>query len=173
MTNDELRDLLAPYRDTYPADADIDIATYTCACCFSRDEVNSIARWKFQTDRRRLTRTLNLLATNTDFDFQNLTSRALRNQDDLAALLLAMELNGVGKAFGSAILMAADPCRFSVLDYRAARALQALGYLTDCSTPTPENPAPWVRYLAAARDVAERTGWTLRNVDRALWEAGG
>ena len=89
-------------------------------------------------------------------------------------MLLVRLLDGVGKALGSAILMACEPWRYSVIDVNAVRAIQALGYLRDCPTPTNRNRSlpDWVRYLAAVRDVASRTGWTLRDVDRALYHAG-
>jgi FtsZ-interacting cell division protein ZipA len=112
------------------------------------------------------------VARNSDRDFENLTSRAFRSDDDLAALLLVEELSGVGKALGSAILRARDPARYTVTDV-AAQAIQSLGYFRDLPSPRDDNNLPaWDRYLAAARDLALRTGWTLRDTDRALFTAG-
>jgi hypothetical protein len=83
------------------------------------------------------------------------------------------QLSGVGKALGSAILMARDPARHAVIDVNAAQAIQALGYLRDLPGPRGGKSLPtWDRYLAAARDLALRTGWTLRDTDRALFTAG-
>jgi hypothetical protein len=97
---------------------------------------------------------------NSDRDIESLTSRAFRCNDDLGALLLIRQLRGAGKAFGSAILMAQDPARYSVIDVNAVRAVQALGYLQDCPRPTSQDRTlpNWDRYLAATRDVAARTG---------------
>jgi hypothetical protein len=168
-----LQAVLDPYLAAYPPEADDALVPLRCKCCFDRGEVDTVAAWKFQTNSLQLARTAPDLAKNTDFDIEDLTSRAFRCPDDLGALLLVAELIGVGKGLGSAILTAYDPCRFTVYDYRAGLALQALGYLRDLPAPTTNDPSlPWLRYVAAARDVATRTGWTLRNVDRALWEAG-
>jgi hypothetical protein len=123
---------------------------------------------------QRLKRTKNVLAQNSDRDFENLTYRAVSGNDDTGAMLLVRALDGVGPALGSAILMASAPWRYSVIDVNAVRAIQAVGYLRDCPTPTGQARSipPWTRYICAARDVAARTGWTLRDVDRALCEAG-
>jgi hypothetical protein len=173
LTNDELRDLLAPYLSSYPIAIDTTLSELVGKRCFDRKDVEAIVDWKFQDNRHRRVRTRNLLSQNSDLDIEDLTSRAFRCSDDLGALLLVMELIGVGKALGSAILTAYDPSRFTVYDFRAGRAAQALGYLRDLPTPSSEgDELPWIRFLGAVRDLAARAEWTLRNVDRALWEAG-
>ena len=174
LSNDELRALLDPYRVKYSVEYDDVLEDLARKCCFDHKDVDQVATWKFGNWPQRLQRTRNLLVRNSDHDFKNLSSRAFKCNDDLGALLLVKLLDGVGKAFGSAILMAHDPARYSVIDTNAVRAIQAIGYLRDCPRPTGQDrslPA-WDRYLAAARDVAARTGWTLRNVDRALYYAG-
>ena len=67
--------------------------------------------------------------------------------------------------------MAQQPSRYTVIDVNAVRALQAVGYLRDCPRPTNRKRSlpGWDHYLAAVRDIAARTGWTLRDVDRALY----
>ncbi len=174
LSNSELRALLDPYRAQYSVEYDEVLAGLERKCCFDRQDVDRVATWKFGTWPQRLKRTRNLLAKNSDRDIENLSSRAFRCNDDLGALLLVELLDGVGKALGSAILMAHDPGRYSVIDVNAVRAIQAIGYLRDCPRPTGQDSSlpPWDRYLAAVRDVAARTGWTLRNVDRALYHAG-
>jgi hypothetical protein len=114
------------------------------------------------------------IVNNSDRDFENLTSRAFRSHDDLAALLLVKELSGVGKAPGNAILMARDPSCYTVIDVNATHAVQALGCLRDLPSPRDDDSSlpTWGRYLEAARDMALRTGWTLRDIDRALFKAG-
>lgn len=68
--------------------------------------------------------------------------------------------------------MARDPARYTVIDVNAAQAIQALGYLRDLPSPLDDHNLPTLdRYLAAARDLALRTGWTLRDTDRALFKA--
>jgi hypothetical protein len=117
-------------------------------CCLSLNQLERIAEWKFQSDPRRLTRTRNLLKQNSDFEIQDLTSRACRCSDELGALLLVKMLKGLGKAFGSAVLMVQDPCQFTVYDIYAAKAVWRIGYLTDCPYPdeTEQNELPWIRF---------------------------
>lgn len=174
LSNEQLKSLLDPYRTQYDTAYDERLLRLGQKNYFSREDIDQVAEWKFGSWAARLQRTRNLLAGNSDRDIENLTSRAFACNDDLGALLLIRLLRGVGKALGSAILMAHDPARYTVIDVNAVRALQALGYLRDCPRPTaPNSPLPnWDRYLAAARDTAARTGWTLRDVDRSLFHAG-
>jgi hypothetical protein len=174
LSNEELRSLLDPYRNKYPLGYDDRLSCLMGKDSFDREDLDRVAQWKFGRLPARLQRTRNLLANNSDRDIESLTSRAFGCNDDLGALLLVALLDGVGKALGSAILMAHDPARYSVIDVNAVRAIQAIGYLRDCPAPGErDNSLPnWDRYLAAVRDVAARTGWTLRNVDRALFMAG-
>lgn len=70
--------------------------------------------------------------------------------------------------------MARVPSRYTVIDVNAAHAIQALGYLRDLPSPRDDGgglPA-WDRIPGGARDLALRTGQTLRNIDRALFKAG-
>ena len=174
LSDDELHALLDAYRVLYSVEYDEVLRQLEHKTCFDREDVDLIATWKFGNWPQRLARTRNLLAKNSDRDIENLSARAFRCNDDLGALLLIELLAGVGKALGSAILMAHEPSRYTVVDVNAARAIQAIGYLRDCSRPTGrEGSLPgWDHYLAAARDIAARTGWTLRDVDRALYCAG-
>jgi hypothetical protein len=174
LSSDELRVLLNSYRAQYRLEYDQVLQRLEHKHCFNREEFNIVATWKFSNWPQRLIRTQNLLERNSDRDIEYLSSRAFRCNDDLGALLLIELLDGVGKALGSAILMAHDPGRYSVIDVNAVRAIQALGYLRDCPRPTGQDRSlpNWDRYLSAARDIAARTGWTLRDVDRALYYAG-
>lgn len=160
LSNEQLKSLLDPYRTQYDTAYDERLLRLGHKNYFSREDIDQVAEWKFGSWAARLQRTRNLLADNSDRDIENLTSRAFACNDDLGALLLIRLLRGVGKALGSAILMAHDPARYTVIDVNAVRALQALGYLRDCPRPTaPNSPLPnWDRYLAAARDTAARPG---------------
>jgi hypothetical protein len=168
LSNDELRALLDPRRAQYTLAYDEVLSGLERKRYFDREDLDRIAGWKFGSMPQRLQRTRNLTTQNSDRDVESLTSRAFRCNDDLGALLLVELLHGVGKAFGSAILMAHDPSHYRVIDVNAVRAIQAVGYLRDCPRPTSQDNS----LLAAARDVSARTGWTLRNVDRALYHAG-
>jgi hypothetical protein len=80
-------------------------------------------------------------------------------------------LQGVGPALGSALLMTMDPQRWTVLDQRAAASINAIGY-TDVPLDSQDLRA-WLPYLRACRDIHNRTGESLREVDRALYAAKG
>ena len=174
LPNDQLRSLLEPYLDQYDVEYDDQLNGLEGKAFFDRVDVEQVASWKFGTWPARLDVTMRNLGKNSDRDFENLTSRAFRCHDDLAALLLVEQLSGVGKALGSAILMAYDASRYTVIDVNAARTIRALGYLRDLPSPSDDDRSlpTWDRYLAAARDLALRTGWTLRDTDRALFKAG-
>jgi hypothetical protein len=174
LSNDDLRTLLTPYRDQYDVSYDHRLKDLPGMFWFDADDVDRVTYWKFSRMPHRLQRTRNLLRQNSARDFENLTAKAFRCNDELGALRLVTLLAGVGKALGSAILMASEPARYSVIDVNAVRAIQALGYLRDCPTPANRDSSlpSWERYLSAVRDVAARTGWTLREVDRALYKPG-
>ena len=109
LSNGELRTLLHTYRARYSLEYDEMLRNLERKHCFNRKELNIVATWKFNSWRQRLTRTQNLLERNSDRDIEHLSLRAFRCNDDLGALLLIELLDGVGKALGSAILMAHDP----------------------------------------------------------------
>jgi hypothetical protein len=174
LSDAELHALLDAYRAQYRVEYDEVLRQFEHKTCFDREDVDVVATWKFGSWPQRLARTRNLLAKNSDRDIENLTARAFRCNDDLGALLLIELLVGVGKALGSAILMAHEPRRYTVIDVNAARAIHTIGYLRNCPRRTDRNRGlpNWDHYLAAVRDIAARTGWTLRDVDRALYCAG-
>ncbi|MFD5464826.1 hypothetical protein ACFWIQ_18665 [Kitasatospora sp. NPDC127059] len=79
---------------------------------------------------------------------------------------------GTGDALASAVLTAAAPDRMAVYDRRVQGALDALG-LTLTSAP-----GRYGRYLRLLDDLlrhggARAEGWTARDVDTALYWAGG
>jgi hypothetical protein len=143
-----------------------------------------LARWKFESNRARLRRTLNLLARNEQSLADELTWRALACNDDLGAWLIAQQILGFGPALASAMLMAHDRERFTVLDVRAFKSIVLLvqtGSLTGRDVDPgllvrgarPSAAGTWLAYLNACRALAIVTGCSLRDVDRALYRANG
>jgi hypothetical protein len=127
--------------------------------------------WKFQTWASRRSRTHNLLAREDSLRVVELTRRAFACNDELGALLIVCQLSGVGPALGSALLMAHDPDRYTVIDVRALRSVRSLELLPPGTLEaTTEN---WLAYLEACRELQMATDETLRNVDRALYAADG
>jgi hypothetical protein len=143
-----------------------------------------LARWKFASNRARLRRTLNLLAGNEQSLADELTRRALACNDDLGAWLIAQQIRGFGPALASAMLMAYDRKRFTVIDVRAFKSIVLL-VRTGSLTGRDVDQGPlvqgarfghartWLAYLSACRALATATGCSLRDVDRALYQANG
>ena len=143
-----------------------------------------LARWKFQFYPSRLQRTLNLLADNEQGWADDLSRRALACNDDLGAWLIAQRILGVGPALASAMLMAHDRERFTVIDGRAFKSIRVLvqaGSLTGSGVDPGRLvqgaqftwAGTWLAYLHACRVLAETTRQSLRDVDRALYAANG
>ena len=96
-------------------------------------------------------------------------------------------------AVASAVLMVLDPDRWSVMDRMANKSLVALrnalsvseeishelgnlAYLISGFSPPVDYLArseDWPRYMAICREIAQLTGVSLREVDRALYKARG
>jgi hypothetical protein len=143
-----------------------------------------LARWKFHHFPSRLRHTLDLLAGNDQPWADELARRAVGCNDDLGAWLIAQRILGVGPALASAMLMAHDPGRFTVLDVRAYRSIVLLaqsGVLAGNGIdPTGllerarfSAAGTWLPYLHACRALATAVGCSLRDLDRALFAAKG
>jgi hypothetical protein len=143
-----------------------------------------LARWKFQSFPARLRRTLDLLAGNDQDQADEFSRRAVACNDDLGAWLIAQRISGVGPALASAMLMAHDPERFTVLDVRAYRSIVLLAqtgllpsYGIDPTRLTERArfsaAETWLAYLHACRALARAVGCSLRDLDRALFAAKG
>ena len=89
----------------------------------------------------------------------------------LAALARVESLSGVKARTGSALLAIFRPERYTVMDWRARQTLEAFGYLQDLRRASWTNV--WPGYMSLCRDIASRTGVSLRDLDRALWSAQG
>lgn len=133
-----------------------------------RDQLTVVLKWKLEA--RWLPGTFKRLALELDERIEGLTCRAFACNDELGALLILEQLNGIGAPVASAILLAHDQDRYTVLDVWAMKSLCWLGLLPDGSEA---GTAIWPDYLAACRGIAERTGEALRTVDRALYKGRG
>lgn len=99
-----------------------------------------------------------------------LSQRAFACSDDLGALLILQQLTGIGPALASAILMAQNPTRYTVMDVWAVAALRWLEELPEGASA---GSSVWLAYLEACRQMSSRTGESLRVVDRALYKGRG
>lgn len=122
---------------------------------FTLAEGEKVIEWKS-------IRTLPKFRENPAADVEDVTRMALTAPDRLAHRVLRL-MHGVGNPVASAFLTVADPTRFTVVDYRAIRALQQHGEQVDDD--------PYYReYVALCTSVAKRCKTDLRTLDRALWK---
>jgi len=128
------------------------------------DDIERVYRWKSS-------RSVGHFLTNDSEHVVSAVRSALRANDDAAALAWVETLNGVKARTGSALLAIFRPDRYTVMDWRARQTLEAFGYLEDLRRASWTNV--WPGYMSRCREIASRTGVTLRDLDRALWSAQG
>jgi len=90
---------------------------------------------------------------------------AMAVQHERTAVAVLCGLRGIGVAMASAISTAVDRERFTVIDWRA---LKALGVKRSWLTVD-----DYLDYLAYCRTKAKKHRISLRDFDRALWIVGG
>ncbi len=141
------------------------------------EETKEVYRWKL----RRLwpERASRLVESWVDEDVRRLTSRAAQCNDEMAACRLLQMLPGAGPAVASALLMAMNPRRYTVMDKRSLKSLHALGFWPD---EYGRVASTWFypEYLSVCRKLCAQLGdpvpagfRTLRTLDRALFKARG
>lgn len=137
---------------------------------YRRDEVLRVSHWKAARNQRRI-------EESTGADVELATRRALAAPEHLRVDLLDGCLRGVGPPVASALLTIVWPDRFTVLDFRVARALETLEARGQLRESLPWSPAvvggglpPYLPYRAACLSLADRLGVRLRDLDRALWQ---
>lgn len=162
------------------ADEDAFLARFAGLDTLTRSQARRLVQWKFGSMPHRRVRALRGIdadawAGRTGPSARDAVRGALAATDDREALdLLANPTSGVygfGPAMGSAILAACRPQRFTVADARALAALRRLRMMP--AGPASFRLRDWVPYLAACRALAAACSMSLRDVDRALWVAGG
>ena len=122
----------------------------------TKEELHDIARWK---SHRRAKLTLE----NTDDFIKDITKSAFTAIDDWAKLLTLTQLQGVGEPTASAILHLFDKGQYSLLDIHALWSV-GLEWKTRASYPF------WLEYIEFCREIANRSGVSMRELDRALWK---
>ena len=155
---------------------------------FLRDEVAEIVAWK-HTDARWRQRAMQGIDALTDESIRGRT--ALLNQladPEEAMQAFAGWASGVGPATISALLAAARPDRWPVIDVFALEAMAARATTTwvrgiprDARGRAVADVRTWKSYVLECRRIAERANeeqpgrlepWTPRQVDMALWGIG-
>ena len=179
MSDDEfLKRWLHGWSNAYDAAADSVLDPIKGSACIDLDALITISAWKLrrlwpgQAERR--------LRQNDEAVVKDLTQRAIGNKDDVAALALLTLIHGLAPRSASAVLTAADPERFTVMDIRSWNSLKALsksGYVHLPNRTYAPGAKGWAQYwpdhLSACRSISDSTSCSLREVDRALFSANG
>ncbi len=122
----------------------------------TRREFLSLCEWKTPRSRPRCEK-------NPEGRIRDVTRLAFTTSDDEAKIGILRLLDGVDWPTASVLLHFCDQLPFPILDYRA---LWSLGY----AKPPPYTYYFWQAYTAYTRELARRTGHSMRVIDRALWQ---
>lgn len=122
----------------------------------TRQELHTIARWK--SPRRA-----SLALENTDGFIREITEEAFTSTDDWTKLLTLTQLQGIGQPTASAILHLYDEGAYPILDIHA---LWSIGRQWKKRVSYPF----WPEYIEFCRDISNRNGVSMRELDRALWK---
>jgi hypothetical protein len=151
----EIRDLVKRYGPSQD-DAALKAGKEIRAGARTRAYVETIFRWK--TKGRGISR----LRKNSDEEIADALGLAVAANTDRAAISVLSGLRGADVPVASAILMAIDPERYTVIDFRA---LEALG-----NRSNNRSVSFYLEYLSACRQLAKEHQVSLRDLDRALWQ---
>lgn len=146
-------------RYSYPAEAEFENEIAPRAKkrgYLTREEFIELGRWKSP-------RTQPLVRSNPSDIVEAVTRAALESSHEHVKIGVLRALNGVAWPTASVILHFCDRRAYPILDYRA---LWSLGY----GVPPRYTLEFWLAYTKFTRDLANRTGHTMRIVDRALWQ---
>lgn len=121
-----------------------------------RSEFIELCKWK--TPRTKL-----LVRKNPADIVEAVTRAALESRHENVKIGVLRSLYGVSWPTASVVLHFCDKRRYPVLDFRA---LWSLGY----PIPPTYTLDFWLAYTKFVRDLARRTGQSMRIVDRALWQ---
>ncbi len=124
---------------------------------YARSEFLKVGQWKSP-------RSMTYMKRNSGDDIEDVTRAALGAPERLQHRFLVI-LDGVGVKMASALLMIANPIRFTVFDFRALETLEhhrelGEGFKSD----------DYMSYLRLCHGLAARVGTDLRALDRALWQ---
>jgi hypothetical protein len=122
----------------------------------TRDEFLRLCRWKTARSQSRC-------AANEDEFVQEVTRVAFSTAHEQLKIGVLRLLKGVSWPTASVILHFCDRGKYPILDYRALWSLSAVPP-SQCSFPF------WWAYTDFMRQLQERTGLSMRLLDRALWQ---
>jgi hypothetical protein len=169
--NQQLRKWVDEWANEYPVDYDDVLSELRGRPSFGHEEASVVYKWKF----RGLWSKAKIASLNSvaDSDIHKVTSEAFASSSELGALRIMSMLPRLGEAGASAMLMAQNPERYTVMDRRTLASLTALGRWHMAQQGSKASARQWLNYLDACRKLAVDAGCELRTLNRALWMANG
>jgi len=124
----------------------------------NRENLIKLGRWKSP-------RALNQYQSqiNGDERVKELTLFALSSKDEYIRIMCPQLLKGVSWGVASVILHFTYPDDYSIIDFRAVWTL-------DWEQPQIYTFDYWMKYTNYIRELAKETGYTVRSIDKALWQ---
>lgn len=152
---------LARWASRYPVEADAGIEEgiaprARARGCLTKRDLLALAAWKSP-------RSQPLVRANPPEVVEAVTAAALASSVESVKVNVLRSLRGIAWPTASVILHFCDARPYPVLD---VLALWSLG----CTRPPPYTLDLWLAYTAFTRGIAERSGQSMRTVDRALWQ---
>lgn len=159
LTQADIQDLAAKY--TYEGDEALGALLQAAADRghMTRADLIAVAKWKWKGGR-----TQQLVAVNSEEEVIEITGAAFRAKSERLRIGALLSLHGVKWPMASVILHFAFPDRYPILDVRA---------MTAVGGSTIYNLDRWLEYTNLCKRVAAIHKVSMRELDRALWVAGG
>ncbi len=138
---------------------------------YTKTELERVGRWKSARNGGRL-------ANNSSALVEEVTKKAFAAPEPLKLYALQV-LEGVLDPVASALLAFPFPETHTIIDYRASRALEVLQKQGDLPfellwrpkpDPRAEGSPPYPVYRDACLKLATHLNFSLRDLDRALWQ---
>ena len=126
----------------------------------TRPEFVEMCRWKTPRSQK-------LVKANSPALVEAVTKAALESRHEAVKIMVLQALKGVSWPTASVILHFCDERPHPILD---VRALWSLSVPKKGKKPPTYTLELWLDYVAYVRDLARRTGHSMRTVDRALWQ---
>ena len=123
-----------------------------------REHLIELGRWKSQRALKQY-----LSEINSDERVKELTSFSLVSEDEFIRIMCPQLLKGVSWGVASVILHFAYPSQYMIIDFRP---IWSLGW----ELPKFYTFDYWMKYIRHVRSLAEETGVSLRQLDKALWQ---
>lgn len=133
----------------------------------SKEELKEVIKWKFNDNKHRLKRELNLVEENDDTTIRELSKLAFNTENEAIRITHLTNIRGVGPAVASAILTFYDPKNYGVFDIRVYDEL----FDTNSKTrPDMSDPKLYIKVLKKLREEASKHNLDVRIIEKAYYQ---